>query len=304
MDPLHIILLVGAGLIGGTLSAMIGGAAVFTFPALLAAGVPPVNAAACNMAAMIPCNFLAAISDRTQLPPLDRRFVALVFGSVIGAGLGAVLLLATSQQVFALLVPLLLGFATVLFAYAPKVTAWLRERARRRTGEELRVGTISLKTLLPVSIYGGYFGAGVGVILLALFSVGTAGDYRSANVVKNLVTSLNTVVAVVILISHGAVMWPQALTLMSGAIAGGIAGSFLARIIPRQVVRVMVIVVGALLTVLFARRIGLDFGSTSAPASAYCCWRSSRSERPAITARPTWSRTSSPASTPSSPRAS
>jgi uncharacterized membrane protein YfcA len=254
MDPLHIFLLVGAGLVGGTLSAIVGGAAVFTFPALLAAGVPPVNAAACNMVAMIPCNFGAAVADRTQLPPLDRRFIVLALGSVAGAAVGAVLLMSTTQRMFAVLVPLLLGFATMLFAVAPRITVWLRERAKRRTGEELRIGSISLKTLLPVSIYGGYFGAGVGVLLLALLSIGTAGDYRSANVAKNFLTSLNSIVAAAIMISQGAVMWPQAVTLMSGAFAGGIIGSWVARIIPRRVVRVLVIGVGALLTVLFARR--------------------------------------------------
>jgi len=254
MDATHFILLALAGLVGGTLSTMIGGAAVFTFPALLAAGVPPVNAAACNLTALIPCNFLAAVADRTQLPPFDRAFVGLVFASVIGAGIGAVLLLWTPQRVFAGLVPLLLGCATILFAFAGRVTLWLRERAQRKTGQELRVGTISLKMLLPVSIYGGYFGAGVGVLLLAVLSIGSGGDYRSANVAKNLVTSLNSAVASTIMIVQGAVFWPQTLVMMSGTVVGGILGSWLARIIPRLVVRVLVIAVGATLTVGFAIR--------------------------------------------------
>jgi uncharacterized membrane protein YfcA len=254
MDATHFVLLALAGLVGGTLSTMIGGAAVFTFPALLAAGVPPVNAAACNLTALVPCNFLAAVADRRQLPPFDRAFVGLVFGSVIGAGIGAVLLLFTPQPVFAALIPLLLGCATILFAFAGRVTLWLRERAKRKTGQELRVGTVSLKMLLPVSIYGGYFGAGVGVLLLAVLSVGSGGDYRSANVTKNLVTSLNSAVASAIMIVQGAVFWPQTLVMMSGAVVGGILGSWLARIIPRQVVRVLVVAVGATLTVAFAIR--------------------------------------------------
>jgi uncharacterized membrane protein YfcA len=178
MDLTHIIILIVAGLIGGTLSAVIGGASLLTFPALLATGIPPVNAAACNLAALVPCNFLAAIADRTQLPPLNRSFGLLVFGSVVGAG--------------------------------------------------------------------------VGVLLLAVLSIGTGGDYRSANVTKNLVTSLNSTVAAGIMIVQGAVYWPQTIAMMSGAVAGGLIGSWLARVMPRQLIRILIIVVGALLTAYFA----------------------------------------------------
>src|SRR5258708_1727323 len=146
------------------------------------------------MVALAPGNLLAALYDRSQLPPLGRSFAAMVVASVLGALIGASLLLLTPERVFAVLVPLLLGFATVLFAYAGRISAWLRERARSRgeTGPHRWIGTIGW--LLPVSVYGGYFAAGVGVLLLGVLSIGTGGDYRSANVAKNLVTSLNTVV--------------------------------------------------------------------------------------------------------------
>jgi uncharacterized membrane protein YfcA len=161
-------------------------------------------------------------------------------------------LLWTPQRVFAGLVPLLLGFATILFAYAGRITTWLRERAKRLGGAEPRLGVTSLRILLPVSIYGGYFGAGVGVLLLAVLSIGTGGDYRSANVTKNLVTSLNSTVAAGIMIVQGAVYWPQTIAMMSGAVAGGLIGSWLARVMPRQLIRIFIIVVGALLTAYFA----------------------------------------------------
>jgi uncharacterized membrane protein YfcA len=108
--------------------------------------------------------------------------------------------------------------------------------------------------LLPVSFYGGYFGAGAGILILGVLSIATGGDYRSANVAKNFVTSLNSFIAGLIFIGHGVVAWPQTLTMMAGSIAGGFVGSHLARIIPRHVVRVLVVVVGAGLTVAFARR--------------------------------------------------
>jgi uncharacterized membrane protein YfcA len=106
---------------------------------------------------------------------------------------------------------------------------------------------------VPVSVYGGYFGAGVGVLLLAVLSVGTAGNYRAANVAKNLVTSLNSVVAAALFIVQGIVIWPQTLAMMSGAFVGGLLGSWLARSLPRELMRVVIVIVGALLTAIFAR---------------------------------------------------
>src|SRR5580692_11180334 len=99
MDLFHIALLLGAGIVGGTLSALAGGAALITFPALLAAGLDPVIATAANMVALTPGNFIAALYDRSQLPPFDRSFVGLVMASIAGALLGATLLLLTPVSV-------------------------------------------------------------------------------------------------------------------------------------------------------------------------------------------------------------
>jgi len=132
MDLLHGVLLVAAGIAGGIIAAIVGGAAVITFPALLAAGLPPVMATAANTAALMPGLFLAAIYDRSQLPPFDRSFVAVALASIVGALIGAMLLLLTPERVFSALVPLLLGFATVLFAYAGRISTWLAARAATR----------------------------------------------------------------------------------------------------------------------------------------------------------------------------
>jgi len=193
------------------------------------------------------------LSDRSQLPPVNRGFVELVFASITGAGAGAILLMLTPGRVFAMLVPLLLGFATVLFAYAERIGLWLRKRAQGR-GHELKFDVSSLKILLPVSFYGGYFGAGAGILLLAVFSLATGGNYRSANVAKNLVAALNMVAATCIFISQGAVWWPQTLALMLGTTAGGFIGSHVARILPKHVIHVLVIVAGVALTISFAWR--------------------------------------------------
>ena len=248
MDVLHAALLVAAGIAGGIISALVGGAAVITFPALLAAGLPPVMATASNTVALTPGLFLAAIYDRSQLPPFDRSFIALVLASVTGALLGAALLLLTPERVFSALVPLLLGFATLLFANAGRIGRWLAARSKNR------VSTHSPTAVLPVSIYGGYFGAGVGVLMLGVFSVGTGGDYRAANVTKNLVTALNSAAASVMFVWQGAVSWPAALLMMMGTLLGGLVGARLAQVMPNQVARALVVGVGALLTGAFAWR--------------------------------------------------
>jgi uncharacterized membrane protein YfcA len=253
MDLFHIALLAGTGIVAGAIASLVGGAAVVVYPALIATGISPQVAAVCNITALTPATLLAALSDRSQLPPFNGDFVKLVVVSVTGAGLGAALLLLTPERMFSGIVPVLLGFATVLFAYADRINAWLRERAAEQ-GRAIGFKVSSLKMLLPVSFYGGYFGAGIGIMMLGVFSLATGGDYRSANVTKNLVTSLNGIVASTIFISQGAVVWPQTLSLMAGMIGGGLAGAYVARVIPRGVVRVLIVLFGAALTVAFARR--------------------------------------------------
>lgn len=253
MDLTATTILVGAGRVGGIIASIVGGAAVVAYPALIAAGVSPQLAAVCNLTALMPGTMLAALADRTQLPPFNRAFAGLIAASVLGAGLGASLLLLTPARMFTVFVPLLLGFATVLFAYSERISAYLRSRAADR-GHEITFNVASLKMLLPVSFYGGYFGAGVGILMLGVFTVATGGDYRSANVAKNFVASLNGLAASIVFATHGAIMWPQTLALMAGTIGGGLIGSHLARIIPRHLVRVLIVAVGAALTAAFMRR--------------------------------------------------
>ena len=251
---IHILLMLfGSGLVAGAIATMVGGAAVVTYPALIAAGVSPQVAAIGNLVAIMPATMLAALSDRSQLPPFNRAFASLIGFSLIGASVGAACLLLTPERVFVGLVPVLLGFATLLFAFSERISKWIRARAEKR-GHEITFNVGSLKALLPVSFYGGYFGAGLGILMLGVFSLATGGDYRAANVAKNFVASLNGMVASIVFISHGAVPWPQTLPLMAGTIGGGLVGAYLARIVPRPLVRVAVVLVGLSLSVWLARR--------------------------------------------------
>lgn len=232
---------------------MVGGASLVTYPVLIASGLPPLTATICTNVSLVPSNLIAALADRSQLPPFDRAFLGLMFASIAGAGAGAVLLLLTPERTFELIVPLLLGFATVLFALSERIAAWLRERAARQ-GRTIAFSVTSMKMLLPVSFYGGYFGSGVGVLLLGVMSIATGGNYRAANVTKNLVGGLNSVVAAAIYIGKGTVLWPPTLALMAGTVIGGLIGSWVARVLPREITRVLVVAVGATLTVAFVWR--------------------------------------------------
>jgi hypothetical protein len=129
VDLFTVLILIATGVVGGLMSSLVGGASVVTFPVMLAVGLSPVVATASNLVSVSAGNFLAALTDRAQLPPFNRAFVGLVLASVLGALLGAVLLLATPVRLFEFLIPLLLGFATVLFAFADRITKWLRTRA-------------------------------------------------------------------------------------------------------------------------------------------------------------------------------
>jgi uncharacterized membrane protein YfcA len=253
VDLFTVLILIATGVVGGLMSSLVGGASVVTFPAMLAVGMSPVVATASNLVAVSAGNFLAAVTDRGQLPPFNRAFIGLVLASVLGALFGAVLLLATPVRMFEQLIPLLLGFATILFAFAGRITQWLRARATAR-GSEWKIGVTSIPLVLPISIYGGYFGAGAGTLLLGVLMIATEGDYRRANVAKNLVSSLNTVAASVWFIANGAVSWPQTLVMMAGCLFGAYCGAHLARRVPQDAMRVVIVLVGAALTAVFAWR--------------------------------------------------
>ena len=250
MDASAGVLLFAAGLVGGIVTAMVGGASLITFPALLAAGLPAIVANASNTVALTPGNLAAALADVERIPRWDRSFAALALISIVGSGAGAALLLATPEKAFTAVVPLLIGFATVLFALAGRIRLWIASRA---AGGAPSTGSEAL-LFAPVAVYGGYFGAGMSVMILAILSVTRADEFRASNVIKNLLSALTSFVAVGVFVLKGTVAWPPTLVVMTGAIIGGFIGGKLARVLPSELMRRIVIVVGAVLTLLYARR--------------------------------------------------
>jgi uncharacterized membrane protein YfcA len=148
----------------------------------------------------------------------------------------------------------LLAFGTLLFAYSGQIGVWLGRLSFRKGGATLHPRAVGLAMIVPVSIYSGYFGVGVGVMLIAALSIATGGDYRAANVTKNFFGSLNSLVATIVFISHGAIAWVPMLLVAVGGLAGGLLGAHIARVLPAGAARWMVISFGVFLTAIYTWR--------------------------------------------------
>jgi uncharacterized membrane protein YfcA len=244
-----VLLLAGAGFIGGLANAVAGGASLITYPAMLATGLPPLIATASNSVAVAPGHALAAIADRKLLPPLDRRAVAIYVISIIGSIAGAILLLVTSERALSFIVPLLLGIATVIYAFSSQI-----ERFVRRLAGGTPHPLLSQVLLAATALYGGYFGGGLGVMLMAILSVVGISDVRTANVLKNAIATVVALVAIVIFVAQGVVSWPETLVMLAGAVAGGYAGGRLIRVLPPALVRTIVVTAGVVMTAYYAWR--------------------------------------------------
>lgn len=246
MDFTEALLLCAAGFGGGIAAAIAGGASLVTFPTLLALGLSPVAANATNAVGLSLGNFTAALADWRRRPSWGRAFSWLFVINLVGGALGAVLMLETPPDLMILLVPGLIGLATVLFAAGP----WIQRHLPQGGEGGLQMARVAFPIFLS-SIYGGYFGAALGVINLAILSVGGLTDLRSTNVLKNILITGVSLSSVWIYIWQGAVVWPAMVALMAGSIGGGYAGGYLIRILPPRGVRIGIISFGTAATAIY-----------------------------------------------------
>ncbi|MGY3489907.1 putative membrane protein YfcA [Bradyrhizobium sp. USDA 4011] len=251
MDTGTSLLLLAAGGVGGIINALAGGATLITFPAMLAAGLPAVIANASNAVAISPGHLIAALADRGKLPPPTRRAISFVAVSTVAGAAGAGVLLLLPERLFVLPVPALIAFATLLFAFAPQIQAWT---IRHQNAAALPSTGASSTVLGLACVYGGFFGAGLGVILTAVLSITEPNDIRAIKALKNLLATCVSLAATLIFIVQGAVRWPETSVMLLGAMIGGYAGGHLIRILPARIVRQFVIAAGALMTVIYAAR--------------------------------------------------
>jgi hypothetical protein len=252
VDLFHILLLLGAGALGGAANAIAGGGTFFTFPALLAAGVPPVAANATNSFAIWPGNAIAMFSYRDELGKHRASLPWLLSAGLLGGGLGGWLLVRSSDHGFMGLVPILMLVATAAFAFKTRVLARIRGFLAHSHSTHRNL-TIALTFL--VGLYGGYFNAGLGIMLLAALSLGGIEDHHELNGLKNLVSVAVSTFSVIILIASGIISWPHAWVTLLGAMAGGYLGGRYARRIPKIRLERIIIGVGCLLTVAYAIKV-------------------------------------------------
>lgn len=233
--------LFSAAAAGGALNSVAGGGSFFTFPTLLFFGVPPVQANATSAVALWPGSVASVGAYRRELAASRRMLVPISVISLAGGLLGANFLLATPQATFRALVPWLLLVATVVFAFGHRAVARLR-------GHRTLPAGVMLAFQFAVSIYGGFFGGGMGILMLAAFAAAGMTNIHEMNGLKNWLAVCINGIAVVTFVIAGAVYWPQAAVALTGAIVGGYGGASLARRIDPSRVRAFVIVVGAALT--------------------------------------------------------
>lgn len=241
------LVLILAGLAAGALNAVAGGGTFLTFPALVWAGVPPVMANATATLAALPGYVGSAWGYRHDLRAQGPLSLRSILGlAVLGGLLGAGLLLVTASETFSAIVPWLLLLATAAFAAGPVL---LRQITAR--GRTVGAGVAGL-LVLAVTIYGGYFNGGLGILLLAVFGLIGFADLNAANGLKNAVSALLSLVSVATYILAGLIDWTHAVPLALSCAVGGYVGAALARRITRPaLLRGFITTVGAAMTVAF-----------------------------------------------------
>jgi uncharacterized protein len=241
-----ILILVCAGLLGGMANAMAGGATLITFPAMMAAGLAPIPANASNTVAVLFGNLMGLWADRDKLTALDAAMILGCAIAVAGGAFGALLLLNTPERVFVMIVPSLIGFATLIFAFSKSVQSALAGR--------FGANASWLRNVLVffATVYSGYFGAGAGVIMISVFTATTAWDLRQANAFKNLFVILASLAAIVIFIFQGVISWRETLIMMMACMAGGFVGGKALQVISAATMRKVVLAVGVAMTIFYA----------------------------------------------------
>ena len=236
-----------AAFLAGAINSVAGGGTLLTFPSLIWAGLPSTIANATSTVAIWPGALGGLWGYRRDLRGLPPQTYLLILPSVIGGILGAVLLVMTPAAVFDGLVPLLILFATVLFMLQEPVQRLIKTTGKLHAGSKVWLLGALLFQLL-VALYGGYFGAGIGILMLAAFGIMGFTNIHQMNGLKNFLGSCINGIAAFYFVWNGMVSWPHALVMMVGAIAGGVGGAGAARRIGPKAVRRIVIAVGFTMT--------------------------------------------------------
>jgi uncharacterized membrane protein YfcA len=245
MHVAHGTILFFAALAAGAINSVAGGGSFVSFPMLLFVGIPPISANATNTVALWPGQPASVWAYRQEFRSLPRKvLVPLTITGIIGGFLGAYVLLITPPTTFMKLVPWLLLIATLIFMSSGRISLWVKQRAEHGEHHEFATGRgILLQTF--IAFYLGYFGAGAGILILAMLALLGMDHIHTMNALKAWLTTVSNGVAMVLFaVSPHVVYWPQAILMIIGAILGGYFGAYFARRTKPEYVRAIVIVIG------------------------------------------------------------
>jgi uncharacterized membrane protein YfcA len=233
-----------AGVAAGTINTVVGSGTLITFPTLLAFGVPPVTANVSNTVGLVPGTVTGAWGYRRELAGQRRRVLQLAVASVTGALVGAVLLLVLPERAFEAIVPALILLGVLLVIAGPRLSAWVARRAEERGRAHRLFAWWVWPAVLVTGVYGGYFGAAQGVLLMAILGIGVAEPLQRLNGVKNVLAAIVNAVAGLLFIVVADIDWLVVLLIGVGSVIGGLLGASVGRRLPPLVLRVTIVVVG------------------------------------------------------------
>ncbi|MBV6449358.1 MAG: hypothetical protein MHPDNHAH_00068 [Anaerolineales bacterium] len=246
--PLQLLLAALASIAAGLVNALAGGGTLITFPMLVFLGVPPVSANVTNTVALCPGYFGGTLAQRDDLRGQEKRLWSILPASIAGGVIGGYLLLQTGEKLFSALIPYLILLASVLLAIQEPIRAWLT----RRLGESHR--TLESWTWLSVgaaSVYGGYFGAGLSVIVLSALGLTLDDSLTRLNALKQAVAFAVNVAAAIFFLFSGQVLWTFALVMAIGALIGGLLGGKLAGKVKPSTLRWTVVLFGIVISIIY-----------------------------------------------------
>jgi len=234
VDLVNFLILFAGGILAGMINVLAGGAGFMTFPLLLATGLTEMQANAANFVALIPANIVGTAVYRRELREVRQHLAIRLVLAAVGGALGSLLFVWLGAESFKIAIPWLLLFATASFGLGPVIKNWLE---RHQDFDTARWLWLSFLLEFLVYLYGGYFGLGMGIILLAIHSIFSHMSIHHAQALRNATISLMTLIGIVIFASTGIVPWLHSLAMMAGAIVGGYGMAQIARRLPQRIVR-------------------------------------------------------------------
>jgi uncharacterized membrane protein YfcA len=240
MDPLEALAIAAAGVGAGTINTVVGSGTLVTFPVLLAFGYPPVVANVSNTIGLVPGSVSGALGYRRELEGQGRRSARFGAASFLGAITGAVLLLTLPASAFKAIVPAFIAVALIMIVFQPRLSRRLEAR-RPPGGHE---GAVPALAVYGSGVYGGYFGAAQGILLLAVLGLALPDDLQRVNALKNVLALIVNAVAGVVFVFVAHVAWAAAGLVAAGAVIGGQIGSRYGRRLPPAALRGVIVVVG------------------------------------------------------------